>query len=135
MNLQIKSDPKKPHHYIIAVAVHPATAGMKLAGKMFLKYRPIHFTNDDIESLQHAAIISKDKLFTTTNSEAFAMVGMTQFASEYSSFKMAAAANLCSLHHFSLEFEVDEEDFATIVNAANTSDYFKEKLKNSSIRG
>ena len=135
MKFAIKSNPEKPYHYIIAVAVHPATSGVELAGQMFLKYRPIHFTNDDIEKLQHAAIISKDKLFETSNSEAFAMVGMTQFAAEFSSFKMASMANLCSLHHFETDFEVDEDDFALIVDLANTSDYFKEKLKNSSIRG
>jgi len=135
MNLEIKTDPKQPHHYIIAVAVHPATAGVKMAGKMFLKYRPIHFTNDDVENMQHAAIISKDKLFETTNSEALQMVGMTELASTISAMKMGAAANLCSLHHFSSEFEMDEESLATIVEAANTSDYFKEKLKQSSIRG
>jgi len=134
MELKIKTDPKLFHHYIIAVAVHPATAG-KMAGKMFLKYRPIHFTNDEVEKLQYAAMLSIDKLFKTTNSEAIESVDCQDLVYSLSAMKMGAAANQCTLHHFSSEFEMDDEDLGTIVNAANTSDYFKDKLIKSSIRG
>jgi len=118
MNLKLKTDPKLPHHYIIGVCVHPATAG-KDAGKMYLKYRPIHFTNKDVEKMQHAAMLSVDKLFKTSNAEAIAAVGCEKLSHGLSSMKMAAAANLCTIHHFSTEFETDEESFETIVNLAN----------------
>jgi len=134
MNLKLKTDPKLFYHSIIAIAVHPATSG-KFAGKMFLKYRPINFTNEDIEKAQMAAILSVDKLFKTTSAEAVKVADCEELAVELSSFKMAAAANQCTLHHFSSEFEMDEDSLKSIVNAANTSNYFKEKLKNSRIRG
>ena len=134
MNLKINTDPKLPHHYIIGVCVHPATAG-KNAGKMYLKYRPIHFTNEDVEKMHHAAMLSIDKLFKTTNSEAIAAVGCEQLSNELSSMKMASAANQCTMHHFSTEFETDVESFEIIVKLANTLDYYKEVLKKSSMRG
>jgi len=134
MNLKIKTDPKLFHHYIIAVGVYAATAGKK-AGKMFLKYRPIHFTNDDVESMQHAYMLSQDKLFKTTNSEAVKVVGCEMLSSEISGVKLAATANQCTLHHFSSQYEMDEEALEIIVKSANNSDYFKEKLRTSRIRG
>lgn len=134
MNLKIKTDPKLFYHCIIAVEVHPATAG-KLSGKMFLKYRPIRFTNVEVDKMQHAAMLSVDKLFKTSNSEAIATVGCQELSSALSAIKMAAAANQCSLHHFSSAFEIDEESLSTLVESANYSDYFKEKLKHSRIRG
>ena len=134
MNLKIKTDPKLSHHYIIAVEVHPATTG-KLAGQMFLKYRPIHFTNDEVEKMQYASMLSVDKLFKTSNSEAIEAVGCQELSSSLAAMKIAAAANQCTIHHFSSEFEIDEESLSTIVKAANNSDYFKEKLKHSRIRG
>ncbi len=134
MNIQIKTDPKLFHHYIIAVGVHPMTA-RKLAGQMFLKYRPIHFTNEDVKSMEHAYMLTKDKLFKTSNSEAFQAVGCEELSSSISGVKLAAHANHCTLHHFSSEHEMDEDDFVNIVKAANTSDYFKEKLLDSIIRG
>jgi hypothetical protein len=134
MNLKLKTDSKLPHHYIIGVCVYPATAG-KQAGKIYLKYRPIHFTNKDVESMQHAAMLAEDKLFKTTNSEAIAAVGCERLSNELSSMKMAASANQCTLHHFSTEFETDEESFETIVKLANNLNYYKDLLKKSSIRG
>lgn len=134
MNLTLKTDPKLFHHYIIGVAVHPATAG-KEAGIMYLKYRPIHFTNEEVESMQHAAMLSVDKLFKTTNAEALAAGNCEKLANELSSVKMASMANQCTLHHFSSEFQMDEENFETIVNLANNLNYYKDLLKQSSIRG
>lgn len=134
MHIEIKTDPKLFHHYIIAVGIHPATAGEQ-AGKMFLKYTPIYFTNDDVESMQHAYMLTKDKLFKTTNAEAVKGVGCEELSSAIAGIKMGAFANQCTLHHFSSEVELKEDDLDNIVKAANTSDYFKDKLKNSIIRG
>jgi len=134
MNLKLKTDPKLFHHYIIAVAVHQATAG-KDAGKMYLKYKPIYFTNDEVKKMQYASVLFKDKLFKTTNSEAISAAGCEQLTSEISAIKMAVMANQCTLHHFSAEFEIDEDSFETIVNLANKHNYYKDLLKQASIRG
>jgi hypothetical protein len=134
MNFEIKTDPNIPHHYIIGVATYPATAGDN-AGKLYLKYRPIHFTNKDVEDLQYASVLSKDKLFKTSDSQAISMVGKEQLASSLWAIKISADINQSTLHHFSCEFEVDEEWFENIVKSANVSQYFKDLLKKSLIRG
>jgi len=133
MKFEIKTDPKLNYHYIIAVGVHPATSSN--AGKMYLKYTPIHFTNSDVGSMQHAAMLTKDKLFKTTGSEALAATGMGELAATISSLKLAAAANQCTLHHFSSEWEIDDDWFTTLVELANTSDHNKQLLKQSAMRG
>lgn len=132
MKLKLKTDPKLSHHNIIGVAIHPATAG-KDAGKMFLKYN-IHFTNKDVVNVMNASILAEDKLFKTTNSEAIKAYGCERVAGEITALKMSARANQCTLHHFSTEYETDEEHFVTIVKLANTHDYYKDLLKKSSIR-
>jgi len=134
MNLKLKTDPKLFHHYIIAVGIHPMTA-KKHSGEMFLKYRPIYFTNDDIENMQHAAMLSIDKLFKTTNQEAIRSVGCEQLSSSLAALKLGAIANQCTLHHFSAEFEITEEDFEVLIKAANVSESSKELLLKSIIRG
>ncbi len=134
MNFKLKTDPKLFHHYIISVGIHPM-ATRRDAGKMFLKYRPIHFTNDDVESMQHAYMLTKDKLFKTTGAEAIATVGCGELSSSIFAIRLASSTNQCTLHHFSSKFEMDIEDFDNIVNSANTSDYFKDKLFNSIIKG
>lgn len=133
MKFEIKTDPKLPHHYIIAVGVHPATSSNP--GQMFLKYRPVYFTNEDVDSMQHAAMLSKDKLFKTSSSEALDAVGCSGFAATISSLKLAAEVNQCTLHHFSSEFMIEEHWFENLVEMANTSDHNKQLLKQSSIRG
>jgi len=134
MNLELKTDPKLFHHYIIAVGIHPMTSKEK-SGEMFLKYRPIYFTNDDIESMQHAAMLTQDKLFKTSSHEAVKTVGCEQLSSSLAAIKLSAAANQCTLHHFSSEFKMKEEDFEVLIKAANISDSSKALLLNSIIRG
>lgn len=134
MDIKIKTDPKLFHHYIIAVGVHPMTA-RKRAGEMFLKYRPIHFTNEDVKSMEHAYMLTKDKLFKTSNSEAVQAVGCEELSSSISGVILAAKQNQCTVHHFSSEHEMSEDDFDSIVKAANNSDYLKGKLLDSIIRG
>jgi len=134
MDLAIKTDPKLFHHYIIAVGMHPMTS-KKHAGEMFLKYRPIHFTNNDVEGMQHAAMLSKDKLFKTSSLEAVKTVGLEELSASLSALKLGASANQCTLHHFSSEFEMSEEDFEVLIKAANISESSKSLLLNSIIRG
>lgn len=134
MNIKLKTDPKLFHHYIIAVGIHPMTSKTN-AGKMFLKYGPVHFTNDDVESMQHAAMLSIDKLFKTTNQEAIRSVGCEQLSSSLAAMKMSAMVNNCTLHHFSAKFKMNEEDFEMLIKAANISESSKELLLKSIIRG
>jgi len=134
LKFDIKTDPKLFHHYIIGVGIYPATSGDK-AGNYFMKYRPVYFTNDDVESLEHASMLSVDKLFKTSSSEAVACVGKTKLVNTLLAMRMSATANQCTLHHFSVEFEVDDEDLNNIVNAANYSNHYKYLLKESLIRG
>ena len=131
--MEIKADPKLPHHYIIAVSVYPATHNK--AGQFYMKYRPVYFNHDDIEKMQYASILVKDKLFKTTNEEALKIINKQELALTISSLTIAAEANQCTLHHFSSEFKMEESDFENIVKLANISDEFKKILKNSSMRG
>ena len=134
MKFNIKTDSKLFHHYIIAVHIFPATSGEN-AGKYHLKYKPIHFTNDDIEDVQQAAMLSVDKLFKTSDSEALALVGKSEFGKSLSMLFLASNVNQCTLHHFSSEFEIDEETFDMFVGSANYSNHSRQILLNSIIRG
>jgi len=134
MNLKLKTDPKLFHHYIIAVGIHPMTS-KKQAGKFFLKYTPVYFTNDDVENMQHAAMLTQDKLFKTTNKEAIEATDCQELTSTLSALKLSASVNQCTLHHFSSENKMTEEDFETLINAANFSESSKQLLYDSIIRG
>lgn len=134
MKFEIKTDPALPHHYIIGVSVKPATSGNN-AGKLYLKYGPLYFTNNDVEEVQHAVLLSNDKLFKTSHSEALAIVEKKSLVSFIWAMKVASGFNQCTLHHFSCEFETDTESFETIVKVANIDPYFRDLLKKSEIRG
>lgn len=129
---ELKADSKLPHHYFIAVAVE--TMHGNNPGKIFLKYRPFYFHHSQIEKFRDAAMLTQDKLFPTTSSEALKMHNLSKIAQEFSMFKLSARSNLCSLHHFSSEFEIDEEWFSTFVESANISKSTKEKLFNAKIK-
>ena len=131
--MKLKVDPKLFHHYIVAVAIHPASAGDK-AGQMYLKYRPVHFTNDDVEKVQNASMLVKDKLFETNSAEAVKITGCDEIVTQLSGLRLAAAVNQCTMHHFSSEFELEEENFITLIESANKDEYLKKLLKQSLIR-
>lgn len=134
MDLSLKADKKRPHHYLIGVATHPAT-NKKNAGKFYVKYGPLYFNHDDIEELQHAVFMIKDKVFKTSSKEAVAMSGREELILAISSMELAAKFNHCTIHHFSSDRTIDDHYFDTIVNLANTIDSYKELLYKSSIRG
>lgn len=130
---ELNVDPNLPHHYIIAVSIHPANAGWEKAGKYYLKYRPAYFHNDEIRKLRDVSMLIQDKLFPTSQGEALDMYGIKEKAVSFSAMKMAAQANSCSLHHFSSEHEIDEEWFDSFVDQANTIKSVKEKLRDAKI--
>jgi len=134
MNFDIKADPNRPHHYLIGVAVYPAT-NRKNAGKMYVKYGPLYFNHKDIEELQHAVMMVKDKVFKTTNKEALEMSERRELVLDISSMQLASHHNQCTLHHFSSDLLIDDDYFDLIVKLANTIDSYKDLLYKSSIRG
>ncbi len=132
MPSKLKCIPERPYHYIIAIAIYPATS--KNIGKMYLKYRPICFTNDDIEKMQLAYMLSKDKLFKSSSSEALNCFGCSELAQSITAIKLGASVNQCTLHHISSETPIEEETFDMIVKIAHTSDHIKQLLKEAIIR-
>jgi hypothetical protein len=132
---ELKTDSNLPHHYIISVAMHPATAGKK-AGKYYLKYRPMYFHNNEIAKLRDVAIMIQDKLFPTSQAEALDIFGLKEKAMSFSMMKLAAKVNMCTLHHFSSEHEIilDEEWFCEFVNQANSIESIKEQLRDAEIK-
>jgi len=130
---KLKTDPKLPHHYIIAISIHSAETAIEKAGKYFLKYRPIYFHNDEIEKLRDVTMLAQDKLFPTSQYEALDIYEMKQKAVSFSMMKVAAKVNMCTLHHFSSQYEMDEEWFNSFVDQANYIKSIKEKLYDAKI--
>jgi len=131
---ELKYDKSRPHHYIIAVGVH-SLHSKRNAGKFFLKYRPVYFTNKDIEKVQHALMLSNDKLFKTSKQEAIQSCECDDLVYTLTCVRLGANMNNCTLHHFSSEQPMAEEDFDTIVDLANRSKHSNQLLMKSIIRG
>ena len=130
--IPLKVDPKLFHHYLIGVSMHGIRMKEK-AGQMFLKYGPIYFTNDDVDKVLTAVMLSDDKLFKTTEKEALTIHGCKDLVSNIGSMRMSINVNQCTLHHFSSGVEIDDEWFVTMVRLANTSPSNKELLDKSRI--
>lgn len=128
----LKIDPKLPHHYLISVGVR--TMKSSTPGKIFLKHGPLKFTNNDVERLQDACLISKDKLFPTSSRQAGEMFGVTDVVHDIWGMCVAAAANECTVHHFSSDSPFPDDFWEEFVNRANTNKFEMEKLNESKIR-
>ncbi len=128
---ELKADAKLPHHYFIAVGIRPIQDNNP--GQLFLKYRPFYIHHSQIEKLRDAAILVQDKLFPTTQVEALKIFGVHELTRTFNSFRLAATVNLCSIFHFSSEYEINEEWFDTFVKSTNTSKSAKEKLFDAKI--
>ena len=129
---EIKTDPKLPHHYLISVGL--TTMHDKEPGKMYLKHGPLYFTNDDVLKVQGAAIMSQDKLFKTSPKQAVENFGCGKLAVAIRGMQLAAAANQCSMHHFSSPYKLDDEWFVRLVDGANKMEHNLNLLKNSKMR-
>ena len=136
---ELKVDPERPHHYIIGVAVHPMTS--KKAGKMFLKYGPVYFTNDDVENVADALTLLNDKIYTgiykMTATQIYDSVDCTGIVMSLIGLKLASNANQATLHHFSVQHELSgaEEFFEGYVERANSYETERRGLDDSRIRG
>lgn len=130
----LKTNEETPHHYFIGVVMHPITDG-DLAGKIYLKYGPVYFHNNDVENLRDALMLSTDKVFKTTTNEALSLYGVSNIAGSIRSMILASNANLGSIHHFSSADKLDDEFFVNFVDLANISKHNRRLLDESRIRG
>lgn len=101
---------------------------------MYLKHGPLKFTNEDVKKMQDAALMTKDKLFPTTNKEAVAMFGVGELVHSVWAMGVAAAANECTMHHFSSDSPFPDDFWHGFVDRANENQFEKEKLFNARIR-
>jgi len=129
---ELKTDPVLPYHYIITVALTSITS--KDPGKLFLKHGPLSFTNEDVENIRSAAILSQDKLFRTSQGQCLKNFECSQLAGSIRYMQLAANANDCTIHHFSSAFEIQDEWFVNLVDIANISEHNKDLLKKSRMR-
>jgi len=127
----LKTDSKFPYHYFISVGIK--TMMSDSPGKMFIKHGPLKFTNDDVKRMQDASLMTKDKLFRTTNKEAMAMYGVEEITHAVWSMCIAAAANQCTVHHFSSDFQIEDDYWKEFVERANHNEFEREKLNNAII--
>lgn len=130
---KLKTDPKLPHHYIIGVGMRDLIS--KNPGELYLKYGPVYFTNKEVESLRDAIMLSGDKLFPTTNKEALDITETSNLVHTLSSMKIAASANMVTLHHFasSLKLEEDRGHFEMLVKISNKNKSIKKKIMDAKI--
>lgn len=118
MNIpELKIDKKFFHHYIFSVAAK--TAKSSNPGELYIKHGPIYFTNDDIIKVHGAAILSQDRLFVTDQRQAIKNFQCGELVHSIHAIKLAAAANECTIHHFSSEYEIDCDFFEDFVKNAN----------------
>lgn len=103
-------------------------------GEMYLKYGPVYFTNQDVEHVQDAILLSQDEVFKTTTNESCQIYECQSLIMALIGMKMAAKANHATLHHFSSGHMIKEDWFETFVNGANTSKETKKKLMDAKIR-
>ncbi len=114
----IKVDPDLPHHYIIGIAAKDAHS--KTPGKLYLKYGPIYFTNEDVINIKHATELVKDKLFKTTIVEALeSLDSKNHVVTTLAALRLSAQANMATLHHFSSKVPIEDEWFEVFVETAH----------------
>ena len=120
------------HHYMIAVSIHPATSSK--AGKPFMKYRPIHWTNKDRDNLEEALILrDSSDMFPSgiKESEALAVYDLGELVHSLGSLSKAGVANQCTFHHFESESEIEEEWFDFLVESSQDIKSNKKLLEGS----
>lgn len=126
--LEIKADKKLFHHYIVCVGTHIGINNPKV-GQFYLKYNVIHYTHNDIENLRDAIMLQHDQVFKTSMKDAMNIFECTDMVSTLSSLKYACNANNISMHHFSSEYEIEDEWFENIVSNAHRTTYYRQLLQ------
>jgi hypothetical protein len=124
---------ERPIHYIIGVAMHPATSSKR--GQIFLKYGPVVFTNTDVVNLKLAIETSKLELQKTTMKEALSLYNVSHLVHDLSGMLLSCQVNQCSVHHFSTHEAFDDDYFDHLIDLANESEGVKEFLFKSQVKG
>ena len=127
--LEIKADKRLFHHYIICVVMKNGVG--EDAGTYYLKYKIIHYTHSFIEQLRDAIMLENDEVFKTSMNEAMEIFECKDLTSTLTALRLACKANNATMHHFSSEYEIDEDWFETIVKNAHKIDSYKKLLKES----
>lgn len=127
--LEIKADKKLFHHYIVCVVMKGGVG--EDSGTYKLKYKVIHFTHNSIENLRDAIMLKNDEVFKTTESEAMKIFDCEELVSTLHSLRLACKVNHATMHHFSSEYEIDEDWFETIVENAHKIQSYKKLLQES----
>jgi len=133
---QIKTDPNRPYHYIIGVRIKDSIKS-KNSGKMYLSYGPVTFTNEDVENFKQALILTQDPLLKTNMQDALEIYNCAEISHIIYAMKLSARTNNATLHHFSFEEEITDEDadswFGMFIETANNLPEQKQKLLESII--
>jgi hypothetical protein len=130
--IEVKMDENTTYFTLIAVcSKNPlfVTDGKIL----YLKYKPICFTEKDMKNVEMAKLWSKNELIKTNFNDALDAFGVEELARTVSSFWLASRVNNASIHCFRTEFELTEDDCDSLVNSANFDDYMKKKLIESRV--
>jgi hypothetical protein len=128
--LDIKADKNFPYHYIVSVGCYSGINEPR-TGQFYLKYKVVSFTHDDIEKVRSAIMLGSDQLFKTNMKDAMNLCECNELVSTLSSLKFACRANIISMHHFSSEYEIDEDWFKNIVENAHRIESYRKLLQES----
>ena len=128
---ELKIDPNLPYHYFISVGVRSALEYNP--GNFYLKHGPLKYTNNDVEQVQNAHMLSEDKLYKTSKSDALDVFDCKEIVQAIWSMLMAAAANQCSVHHFSSDRPIPDDFWHGFVERSNTNDFERKKLDGAKI--
>lgn len=135
--LGLKVDPKFPIHYFIGIAVN-SNPSSKDRGKLFMKYNPIIFTNDDVKKIKIAKGVKKDKLIPSEGMDEnpYESFGVSGIIGTIKSFFIGCRANDCTVHHFSSsdDYIFSTDDFDSMVKAANSLESSYKKLMEARVR-
>lgn len=132
MNIpDLKVDPELPYHYIVGLALN---ISKELFGSQTYQLKYLYrFTNDDVERLRKAVMMSSDKVFKTTQKEALEMFDCSEIVHAIASMKVAISVNMGTLHHFSSKEPLDDSYFESLIELLPKSEEIKERFRDSRI--
>ena len=133
MNLyNLKIDEKLQHHYLLVIILNPLNN--QNPGELTIRCGPLYFNNDDVKRLRNAVILETDKLFKTETNEVTTIYNVHSLVNSISGMRTICAISEGTAHHFSSEYEIDNDFFHSLVKMANTQDHGKELLKRAQIK-
>ena len=133
MNLyDLKTDEKFQHHYLLVIILNPLNSNNP--GKLSIRCGPFYFNNKDVKQLRNAVILGSDKLFKTKMSEAASIYNVTELIKNIAGMQRICKISDGTYHHFSSEYEIDNDYFHSLVNMANTQEHAKKLLSQSRIK-